>query len=54
MGLMGNLTTGEILEQLVAARELESIRNVVFMVRFMLQGVPLDLAFICSEKELYP
>eukprot|EP00884_Botryococcus_braunii_P021041 jgi/Botrbrau1/7620/Bobra.0159s0069.1 len=31
MGLLGNLTAGEILEQLVVARKLEPIRNVVFM-----------------------
>ncbi len=33
MGLKGDLTAGEILEQLVHARRLAEIRNVVFMVR---------------------
>ena len=33
MGLDGNLTSGEIIEQLMIARSYEKIRNVVFMVR---------------------
>ena len=33
MGLDGNLTTGEIVEQLVIARSYEKVRNIVFMVR---------------------
>ena len=32
MGLKGHLTCGEILEQLVHARQVAAIRNVVFMV----------------------
>lgn len=32
MGLLGDLTAGEILEQLVHARKVANIRNVVFMV----------------------
>jgi adenine C2-methylase RlmN of 23S rRNA A2503 and tRNA A37 len=32
MGLKGNLSSAEIIEQLVHARHLEAIRNVVFMV----------------------
>ena len=32
MGLKGNLTTGEILEQLVHASAVMPIRNIVFMV----------------------
>lgn len=31
MGIKGELTAGEIVEQLVHARKLSSIRNVVFM-----------------------
>ncbi len=31
MGLKGNLTAGEIIEQLVYANRVEKIRNVVFM-----------------------
>ena len=38
MGLLGNLTAGEIVEQLVYARRLTGIRNVVFMG----MGEPLD------------
>jgi adenine C2-methylase RlmN of 23S rRNA A2503 and tRNA A37 len=38
MGLLGNLTTSEILEQLVHANNIEPIRNVVFMG----MGEPLD------------
>lgn len=38
MGLSGNLTTGEILEQLLHARRIEKIGNVVFMG----MGEPLD------------
>jgi adenine C2-methylase RlmN of 23S rRNA A2503 and tRNA A37 len=33
MGLQGDLTAGEIVEQLVHARRAAPIRNVVFMVR---------------------
>lgn len=33
MGLKGNLTAGEIVEQLVHANAISKIRNVVFMVR---------------------
>lgn len=32
MGLKGNLTCGEIIEQLVHARQHRNIRNIVFMV----------------------
>lgn len=32
MGLVGDLTAGEILEQLVFARAVAPIKNVVFMV----------------------
>jgi adenine C2-methylase RlmN of 23S rRNA A2503 and tRNA A37 len=32
MGLLANLTAGEILEQLYHANQIEQIRNVVFMV----------------------
>lgn len=35
MGLKGNLTTGEILEQLVHANAVMPIRNIVFMVGFL-------------------
>ncbi|KAJ3193979.1 sorting nexin, partial [Irineochytrium annulatum] len=38
MGLLSNLTTGEIIEQLVHANKVEKIRNVVFMG----MGEPLD------------
>ncbi|KAJ3212481.1 sorting nexin [Dinochytrium kinnereticum] len=38
MGLLSNLTTGEIIEQLVHANSIEKIRNVVFMG----MGEPLD------------
>ncbi|KAJ3009376.1 UNVERIFIED_CONTAM: sorting nexin [Siphonaria sp. JEL0065] len=38
MGLLSNLTTGEIIEQLVHANKIEKIRNVVFMG----MGEPLD------------
>ncbi|KAJ3103151.1 sorting nexin [Phlyctochytrium planicorne] len=38
MGLLSNLTTGEIIEQLVHANQIERIRNVVFMG----MGEPLD------------
>ncbi|ORY43597.1 hypothetical protein BCR33DRAFT_850837 [Rhizoclosmatium globosum] len=38
MGLLSNLTTGEIIEQLVHANQIEKIRNVVFMG----MGEPLD------------
>ncbi|GMH42476.1 hypothetical protein BSKO_10395 [Bryopsis sp. KO-2023] len=31
MGLMGNLTAGEIIEQLIHARDIDNFRNVVFM-----------------------
>jgi adenine C2-methylase RlmN of 23S rRNA A2503 and tRNA A37 len=34
MGIKGDLTTGEILEQLVHAQRVTPIRNVVFMVSF--------------------
>jgi adenine C2-methylase RlmN of 23S rRNA A2503 and tRNA A37 len=33
MGLKGDLTCGEIIEQLLHARSISNIRNVVFMVR---------------------
>lgn len=33
MGLKGNLTEGEILEQLVHASAVSRVRNIVFMVR---------------------
>ena len=33
MGLKGDLTAGEIVEQLWHARSVTSVRNVVFMVR---------------------
>lgn len=32
MGLQANLTSGEIIEQLIFARQFSEIRNVVFMV----------------------
>lgn len=38
MGLLANLTSGEILEQLVHANKVEKIRNIVFMG----MGEPLD------------
>ena len=38
MGLLGNLTAGEIVEQLAYARQLTTVRNVVFMG----MGEPLD------------
>ena len=40
LGLNGNVTTGEIIEQLVYANRIENIRNVVFMG----EGEPLDNA----------
>ena len=33
MGLIGNLSAGEIVEQLVHAGQVAPIRNIVFMVR---------------------
>jgi hypothetical protein len=33
MGLVGDLTAGEIVEQLVHARAVTRIKNIVFMVR---------------------
>jgi adenine C2-methylase RlmN of 23S rRNA A2503 and tRNA A37 len=38
MGLLGNLTTGEVVEQLAHAARLARVRNVVFMG----MGEPLD------------
>jgi adenine C2-methylase RlmN of 23S rRNA A2503 and tRNA A37 len=47
LGLLGHLTAGEILEQLVHANRIEKIRNVVFMG----MGEPLDnLAAVLSGK----
>ena len=37
MGLVGDLTAGEILEQMVHALQVAGFRNVVFMVRSPLQ-----------------
>lgn len=36
MGIKGDLTAGEIVEQLVHAQRVTPVRNVVFMVSFML------------------
>ena len=50
MGLVANLTSGEILEQLAHANRVEKIRNVVFMGMGMLVlGIPvLFLPLACS------
>lgn len=48
MGLKGNLTTGEILEQLVHARAVTRIRNIVFMVRARLRTTVCDTCiYVC-------
>ena len=52
MGLKGNLTTGEILEQLVHANAVMPIRNIVFMVRAM-SHVPCQCCHARSQYHVH-
>ena len=63
MGLKGDLTAGEIVEQLVHARTVTHIKNVVFMVwtpifsrectaRFVRRGQPLRRAQVSKRTSL--
>lgn len=53
MGLKGNLSAGEIVEQLVHASQVAPIRNIVFMVRHpssIYRGYGLRLDVICTSR----
>ena len=52
MGLKGDLTAGEIVEQLWHARSVTSIRNVVFMVRKSLVVPALDSPPLAPQPAL--
>lgn len=47
MGIIGNLSTGEILEQLLHAGRLERIRNVVFMVSVRVVRGVCGVSWVC-------
>jgi len=48
MGFKSNLSTGEIIEQLVHGCRISNIRNVVFMVIFFpLQGAKYLIVYVC-------
>lgn len=47
MGLTADLTAGEIVEQLVHARRVAQIRNIVFMVRLPLGTAPRSILLKC-------
>lgn len=46
MGLKGNLSAGEIVEQLVHASQVAPIRNIVFMVRYSTLNIQKMLTFV--------
>ena len=50
MGLTADLTAGEIVEQLVHARRVAQIRNIVFMVR---PPPAFCLCFVCASADVW-